>query len=249
MPDLLRRRTLAMMLPGLAAVAGFVPAMVSAADAKPEFIAAIKRNRGSDVRTWLLRGVDPNQPDPAEGPPLLVAINARADASVKALLESPELDVNALNAKGENGLMRAALLGDLVTTKLLIARSAEVNKPGWTPLHFAATAGSLELVQLLVANDAYLDAQSPNNTTPAMMAARQGHKTLVRYLIDEGADPTQRNDAGLSIADYLRRSGDAEMADWVQARAREFEARYGTIQAPKIPASRQNDTGNQGGAR
>ena len=239
MHELLRRRVLRTGLVAMVWTAAGAPIRLLAAEPRPEFIAAIKRNQASDVRTWLLRGVDPNLPDLAEGPPLLVAINARADASIKALFESPELDVNALNAKGENGLMRAALLGDIATTRLLLGRGAEVNKTGWTPLHFAATGGFLDLVKLLVDNDAYLDAHSPNNTTPTMMAARQGHKTLVRYLIEEGADPTQRNEAGLSIADYLRRAGDIELADWVQERAREFEARYGTIQAPRIPASRQ----------
>ena len=49
---------------------------------------------------------------------------------------------------------------------------------------------------------------------------------LARLLVAEGADPAVRNDAGLAAADYARRSGNQALADWIRAKATEFNARY-----------------------
>ena len=43
-----------------------------------------------------------------------------------------------------------------------------------------------------------IDAESPNKTTPLMMAARAGHLSSVQCLIDEGADVTAKNELGLN---------------------------------------------------
>ena len=82
------------------------------------------------------------------------------------------------------------------------------------------------MVRLLLENYAYIDAESPNRTTPLMLAVRQRHDDLARLLVAEGADPAVRNDAGLAAADYARRSGNQALADWIRAKATEFNARY-----------------------
>ena len=85
--------------------------------------------------------------------------------------------------------------------KALIARGADVNKTGWAPLHYAASAGTPQhtaIIALLLENHAYIDATSPNGTTPLMMAAHYGSNDAVQLLLDEGADPTLKNQLGLS---------------------------------------------------
>ena len=205
-----------------------------AAEVSEAFFTAVLRDSASDIRRLLLRGADPNQIDPQRGPALVVAAAARSQHALKALLESPETNVDITNGKDETALMQAALLGDLEVVKLLLAKNADVNKPGWPRLHSACTAGHFEVVKLLIDRSAFIDAQSPNRTTPLMMAARHRHTAIVRYLIEQGADPTQRNEAGLSAADYLARAEEPELAGWVRTRAAEFEAKYGTIKAPKL---------------
>ncbi|MCV4600843.1 ankyrin repeat domain-containing protein, partial [Escherichia coli] len=79
----------------------------------------------------------------------------------------------------------------------LISRGADVNKTGWTPLHYAASQEDVRIVRLLLDHHAYIDAESPNKTTPLMMAARYGSEEIARHLLDEGADPTLRNERGL----------------------------------------------------
>ncbi len=200
---------------------------------------ALKQDDAQKVRALLTSGVDPNLGKVETAPAIVYAAAHKSFHALNALLESPATDVDKTNGKNENALMLASFHGDIVTVKALIARGAEVNKPDWTALHYAATAGHLEVAKYLVEHHAFIDAISPNKTTPLMMAARHKNPTLARFLIEEGADPTQRNEQGLSVADYFQRHGENKEADWFRARAKEFEAKYGTIQAPRISAPAQ----------
>ena len=46
------------------------------------------------------------------------------------------------------------------------------------------------MMRLLLEESAYIDATSPNGTTPLMMAARYGSPEAVKLLLEEGAEPT-----------------------------------------------------------
>jgi ankyrin repeat protein len=100
--------------------------------------------------------------------------------------------------------MMAALKGHADWVRKLIERGAQVNKTGWTPLHYAATGPNPAVVQLLLERGAQVDAESPNRTTPLMMAARYGNEAGVDILLARGADPKRTNDLGLSAADFAR---------------------------------------------
>ncbi len=199
---------------------------IYAQDAYKAFLEAIRENRPREISTWLLRGVNPNAEDTKFGPAPVAAAAQKSFEALAALLDSPEVNVNLLNASGESALMYACLHGDLKAAQLLVKKGAEVNKPQWAPLHYAAAGGHPELVKLMLENHAFIDASSPNDTTPLMMAARGKHLTVVRLLLEEGADPTPLNQAGLSAADYLQRVGEPELAKMVRDRAVAFERKY-----------------------
>ena len=100
--------------------------------------------------------------------------------------------------------------------RLMLRHGAEVNKPGWTPLHYAATnpnPGCADMVRLLIEENAYIDAASPNDTTPLMMAARYGHPDSVRALIELGADVSLRNQQGLDARDFALLADRRDIAD------------------------------------
>jgi hypothetical protein len=99
----------------------------------------------------------------------------------------------------------------------MIRKGADVNKPGWAPLHYAATSGHLEVIRLLLEEHAYIDAASPNNTTPLMMAAHYGTPEAVKLLLEAGADPTLRNDPGMTAIDFAHRGNRVESADLIAA--------------------------------
>jgi ankyrin repeat protein len=186
---------------GLVAAAGFA---LAHAGSYEDFFQAMSRDDGNSVRAWVQRGVDPNSRDPAGQTALYLALRNGAFQAAEALIAAPNLDVNAVNAADESALMMAALKGQTEWSRKLIERGAQVDKPGWSPLHYAATGPEPAVVKLLLDKGATVDAGSPNRSTPLMMAARYGNEASVDLLLARGADPKARNDRGLTAADFAR---------------------------------------------
>ena len=154
---------------------------------------------------------------------MLIASRTGSLTVADFLLAQNAVTVEARNAQGESPLMMAALKGYLPQAKRLIERGAEVNKPGWAPLHYAASNPEpvgLEIARLLLEHHAYIDAESPNKTTPLMMAARYGRDPVVQLLLDEGADPLLRNEKGLSAIDFARQAGRAASVELIAKQVR-----------------------------
>ncbi len=181
---------------------------------------AIKQDNPAVVRNLLQRGFDANTLDPEGRHGLFVALNEPALKTAQVLVDWPKTRVETRNQADESPLMMAALRGHIEIARKLIARDADVNKTGWTPLHYASTNGHLEVMQLLLDNHAYIDAESPNKTTPLMMAASYGTPAAVKLLLEAGADASLRNMQGLSAIDFAQRSGRAEVADMIAAAIR-----------------------------
>src|SRR5690606_12677439 len=128
---------------------------------------------------------------------LLIALREGAPKVAQLLIEHPNTDVSATNANDESPLMMAALRGQQDFVDQLLKRDAAVNKTGWTPLHYAATSGQVAIMRQLLERHAFIDAQSPNGTTPLMMAAMYGTAEAVKLLIAEGADLAMKNEQGM----------------------------------------------------
>lgn len=177
------------------------------AGAYDDFFAAVNRDDGSAIQALIKRGFDPNSRDPAGQTGLHLALRDESPRVVKALLESPGLDVNVHNASAESPLMMAALRGNLDMTRLLLERGAKVHQDGWSPLHYAATGPEPKLVALLLDRGAPIEALSPNKTTPLMMAAGYGAEANVDLLLSRGADKRVRNDKDLDAAGFAKLGG------------------------------------------
>ncbi len=197
------------------------------------FWEAIRLDDVRAMQTELLRGSDVNARHPEFGPAITVAARERSAKALAYLAGLTGTAIDAPNANGETALMLVCLNGELESAKLLVGRGAEINRPGWTPLHYAASGGHLPVIQYLLDNNAYIDAQSPNGTTPLMMAARQKQTSAAHLLVEAGADPTQHNEAGLSAADYMERQGEIAEAQWLREQAGAFLRRYGTVERPR----------------
>ena len=174
---------------------------------------AVKQDNESAVRSLLASGADPNAKDEKGMPALYVALQEGALKAARQLIASPRLQPETRNGADESPLMMAALKGQLDIARQLIAKGADVNKPGWAPLHYAATGGHLDLLRLLLEEHAFIDAESPNGTTPLMMAASYGSPEAVKLLIEAGADLHMRNQKGMTALDFARR---AERRDSVE---------------------------------
>lgn len=218
------------------------PTERSAPGASDAFWEAVERDDVNRVQTLLLRGIDTNAVHPEFGPAIVVAAREGSWNVVRALAGIVGTRIDAPNAKGETTTMLAALHGNLDIVQLLVEKGAEVNRPGWAPLHYAAVSGRVELLQFLLDRHAYIDAQSPNRSTPLMMAARHDRIDAVRLLVAAGADPTPRNDSGLDAADYLARNGNPEEARWMREQAALFARKYATPEGETPARSGTNES-------
>jgi len=170
-----------------------------------DFFKALQQDDAAKVKQLLKRGFDVNTVGPAGVPGLLMAIRQPSPKSLAVLIDTPGLRSEVRNDKDESALMLAALAGMRDVCERLIERDADVNKTGWTPLHYAATGGHEAIARLLLEHHAYVDAESPNQTTPLMMAAMYGNAATVKLLLDAGADMNMRNAVGLSARDFAER--------------------------------------------
>jgi ankyrin repeat protein len=185
-----------------------------------DFFRALKQDDAKAVSALLQRGFDPNTLDPKGFPGLYLALQEPAPHVAEVLIDWPKTNIEWRSTKDESALMMAALKGQTELARKLVDKGADVNKPGWAPLHYAATRGHLQIMDLLLENHAYIVAESPNKSTPLMMAAFYGTPEAVRLLLEAGADPTLRNELGLSAIDFANRAGRADVAAMISAAIR-----------------------------
>jgi ankyrin repeat protein len=182
-----------------------------------DFFIAIKQDDPKAIGGLLSRGFDPNTPGPQQLDGLYLALRDGSLKAAQSLIDWPKTNVESRSPQDESPLMMAALKGHRGLVKKLIERGADVNKTGWTPLHYAATGGHPAIIELLLEHHAYIDAESPNGTTPLMMAAQYGTPAAVKLLLESGADASLRNQLGLSAVDFANRANRKDAADLIAA--------------------------------
>ena len=69
------------------------------------------------------------------------------------------------------------------------------NKDGNSAIHLAALGGHLDCIKLLLSSNSGIKIDYPgkNRMTPLMMAAKQGHFEIVKYLVENGAKIKQKD--------------------------------------------------------
>ncbi|TFZ04962.1 ankyrin repeat domain-containing protein [Ramlibacter rhizophilus] len=201
----------------LTVVLGIFPARAGSYE---DFFTAIKRDDAATVQSLLQRGFDPDARSPDGQSGLYLALREPSLKVARVLVDWPRLNVESRNQSDESPLMMAALKGHTDLVRRLIARDAHVNKPGWAPLHYAATHGHLEVMALLLEHHAFIDAESPNGTTPLMMAAMYGTPEAVKLLLDAGADVNMKNQLGMSAWDFAMKANRRDSAELISQHVR-----------------------------
>ncbi len=223
-----RRQLLAAM--ALVDIRNFFDSLQPKPDSYREWFDAIRLDDAGRLQSLLARGFDPNSVEPERfDTGLIVAVRLKSANVFALLLDHPQTNLDARSLNGDTALMIAAYQSDTAAALALIDKGAEINRPGWTALHYAAASGNVTILRRLLDASAFIDAESPNKTTPLMMAARSGHDTLARLLLDEGADASLQNEAGLTAAAFAHAQG-------FLALAQELEAAIRPRPAPPSPA-------------
>lgn len=207
----------------LAALAACLLLPMAQAGSWDRFFQAVKVDNDLEVRSLLQRGLDPNLIEGDRGDSgLILALRENSMQVVKVLLQSPQIDLEQKSHNGDNALMIAAFKANLEAVKLLLDKGAQVNRPGWTALHYGAAAGDLAIIDLLLAKKANPDALSPNHTTPLMMAARGGHILAIKRLLDAGANPTLKNQQGYDAIGMAALHNHQEIIEGLQYRIKKW---------------------------
>jgi ankyrin repeat protein len=158
------------------------------------FFRAAQLNDAARIKPLLARGLDPNVREPERGETgLIVALRHDAMNVFELLLAQPKIQLDAPASNGNTALMMAAFKNNKPAVEKLVAKGAQVNRPGFTALHYAAAAGAIDILRYLLEQHAYIDAESPTGVTPLMLAAREGQEEAVKVLLEEGADASLRD--------------------------------------------------------
>lgn len=182
------------------------------ADSYDDLIRAVIRDDARALRRLLAQGNDPNSVNRRGDSLLMIAVREARPDVFKALLEN-RADPNYQNPLGDSALTLAALKGDRPMVEALLAAGARTNKPGWTPLGYAASEGHQDIARLLLDRGADVNAASDNGTTPLMMAARAGKVEMVKLLLARGADANRKSESRGTALGYALDAGHTEIAE------------------------------------
>lgn len=196
--------------------------LLARADLNDDFAKYISRDSVDGVKELLDEGYDPNTILPNGRSLLSAAILDNAFKSARFLINQKNIKIDIRSQADETALMIASLRGNLDLVKLLVYRGADVNKTGWTPLHYAASGGHTQVMRFLLDKNAYIDAASPSGNTPLMMAVLYGSEDSVEYLLGQGADPTILNGAKRSAIDLAKGAERVTLAEILEVRAEEW---------------------------
>ena len=170
-------------------------------------------------------------------------------SAAESKLNDPIAGVPAQSSKplseADKALIDAALTGNIEAAKQAIVDDANVNVKGsgrWTPMHFATWGGYKEVVKLLIAKDADLNAEDVNGKTPLdwsggeeetadllrkhggktneelsiHVAAERGNITVFKQHLAAGANVNAKDRAGKTPLDRAITNYQTETADIIR---------------------------------
>lgn len=117
-------------------------------------------------------------------------------------------------AQAGNALSRAAIAGDMTAVQARVKAGEDVNdidKWGWTALHWAVYYGNSTVVQWLLEQNADPNEKTKEEygpflpgTTPLIMAAYYGHNEITAALVKKDADASVVDRKGKKAIDYAK---------------------------------------------
>ncbi|KAK6336859.1 hypothetical protein TWF718_009648 [Orbilia javanica] len=163
------------------------------------------------------------------------------------LLEEKGAGLDARGGDGCTPLWIAALRGHKEVAKILISKGADLearDRNGCTPLWIAAASGHANIVRLLAEKNADLEAnnnsyfkwlpitlsdgvhiEGNNRYTPLWIAAINGHKKVVKLLMEKGADLETKDNNGCTLLWIMAAHGCEGVVRLLVEKGADLEAR------------------------
>ncbi|GJE85550.1 ANK-REP-REGION domain-containing protein [Phanerochaete sordida] len=151
-------------------------------------------------------------------------------------MSTSALSVHTAALNRQVGLVRTLITQD---PKLLNAQDVD----GRTPLHWAATSGSLEIVRYLLDQNAQVDLPDNAGWTALHIASSAGHEDIVRELLGAGADVKKTNDKGLTALHYAASKSRIDIGKLLIDRGADINARDKANQTALHRAATTGSTG------
>jgi hypothetical protein len=196
----------------LAAVLHASPARAGAYD---DILAGAEHNHIDVVVSLLQLGLDPNTATP-DGTTLLMT--AARNGNLQMVDELLKRRANHLirNKYGDTALMIATISGHLAVVKRLVEMGGpQENRDGWSPLHYAAFGGQVEIARYLLSKGAGIDMPAPNSQTALMLAAAGGHLDLVKLLVGMHANMNVSDRKGRTALQIAQSRGHQAIVDYM----------------------------------
>ncbi len=173
------------------------------ADFAGETVLMIAARMGNveSVKALIDAGATVNAKDPEAETALMVAVRANRADVVKLLIDRGA-DVDAATRVGRTPAKRAPNAGGgshgagIVRGGWPDRGYQEATPGGMTALSYASRDGRLNIVQMLLAAGADLKRDDVNKISPFAMAITNNHMELAQFLLERGADVTERDNWG-----------------------------------------------------
>jgi ankyrin repeat protein len=138
-------------------------------------------------------------------------------------------DVKARQVYFSGPIHDAAKSGDMEKIKALLKGNPELvsckGKDDETPLHLAAENGHKDVVELLLANNADVNARSNGDWTPLQNAVVRGNKDVAELLLANGADLKAKKVFGMTLLHMLVMRNNKDMVTFVLAKGADINAK------------------------
>jgi len=112
-----------------------------------------------------------------------------------------------------------------------------------TPLHWAASSGSIDITRFLIDQKAEVDKPDNSGWTPLHIAASAGQEEIVKELVGAGADVNRKNDKGITPLHYAASKSRVDIGKFLISRGADINAKDKANQHPLHRAATTGSTG------
>ncbi|XP_029695546.1 ankyrin-2b isoform X19 [Takifugu rubripes] len=184
---------------------GFTPLYMAAQENHLDVVRYLLEN-GGNQSTATEDGFTPLAIALQQGHNQVVSILLEHDTKGKVRLPALHIAARKDDTKSAALLLQNDHNAD-VQSKMMVNRTTENGKSGFTPLHIAAHYGNVNVATLLLNRGAAVDFTARNGITPLHVASKRGNTNMVGLLLDRGSQIDAKTRDGLTPLHCAARSG------------------------------------------